>query len=117
MAEVEEICDRIGVIARGKLLAVGTVEELRNKVREKEGARYVLEVQDLPVQRVIEGLKGVKGVRSVEPVNGHISLLTDPDARLGIAAAVKSMGGTISMFEEERMDLQRVFLKLIEASA
>lgn len=32
-----------------------------------------------------------------------------------IAMAVKSMGRTISRFEEERMDLQRVFLKLIEA--
>jgi len=36
---------------------------------------------------------------------------------MGIATAIKSMGGTISMFEEERMDLQRVFLKLIEESA
>lgn len=116
MAEVEEICDRIGVIARGKLLAVGTVEELRDKVREKEGVRYALEVQDLPSQRIIEGLKGLKGVRSVEPVNGQVSLLTDMGARMEIAKAVKSMGGTISMFEEERMDLQRVFLKLIEES-
>ncbi len=116
MAEVEEICDRIGVIARGRLLAVGTVEELRDKVREKEGVRYSLEVQDLPVQRVMEGLKGVSGVRSIEAVNGHVSLLTDMGARMEIAKAVKSMGGTISMFEEERMDLQRVFLKLIEAA-
>ncbi len=116
MAEVEEICDRIGVISRGRLLATGTVDELRDKVREKEGVRYSLEVQDLPVQRVIEGLRGLKGVRSVEQVNGHISLLTDMGARMEIAKAVKSMGGTISMFEEERMDLQRVFLKLIEAA-
>ncbi|TRZ89454.1 MAG: hypothetical protein D4R88_05500 [Methanosarcinales archaeon] len=93
------------------------MEELRNKVREKEGVRYALEVQDLPVQRVIESLRGLKGVRSVEPVNGHISLLTDMGTRMEIAVAVKSMGGTISRFEEERMDLQRVFLKLIEESA
>jgi ABC-2 type transport system ATP-binding protein len=117
MAEVEEICDRIGVIARGKLLAVGTVEELRDRVRQKVGIRYALEVQDLPAQRVIESLRGLKGVRSVEPVNGHISLLTDMGTRMEIAVAVKSMGGTIYRFEEERMDLQRVFLKLIEESA
>lgn len=116
MAEVEEICDRIGVIAGGRLLAAGTVEELRDKVREKEGVRYAMEVPDLPVQRVMEGLKGLKGVRSVEPVNSHILLLTDPGARMEIAKTIKSMGGTVSMFEEERMDLQRVFLKLIEKS-
>ncbi|MCX9010119.1 MAG: ABC transporter ATP-binding protein [Candidatus Methanoperedens sp.] len=115
MAEVEEICDRIGVIARGKLLAVGTVEELRDKVREKEGVRYSLEVQDLPMQRVIEGLKGVKGMRSAESINGHISLLADMGTRIEIAVAVKRMGGAISRFEEEKMNLQRVFLRLIEA--
>ncbi|MBZ0175987.1 MAG: hypothetical protein K8F55_11980 [Candidatus Methanoperedens nitroreducens] len=86
-------------------------------MREKVGVRFTLEVQDLPVQRVLEGLKGVNGVRSVEPVNGHISLLTDVGTRMEIAVAVKSMGGTISRFEEERMDLQRVFLKLIEEAA
>ncbi|MCZ7355317.1 MAG: ABC transporter ATP-binding protein [Candidatus Methanoperedens sp.] len=117
MAEVEEICDRIGVIARGKLLAEGTVEELRDRVRGKVGVRYALEVNDLPMQRVVEGLKGLKGMRSVEKANGHVSLLTDPGVRMEIAMAVKSMGGTISKFEEERMDLQRVFLKLIEESA
>ena len=42
MTEVEEICDRIGVISRGRLIAVGTVEELRDRVREKEGVRYLL---------------------------------------------------------------------------
>ncbi len=61
-------------------------------------------------------MKRLKGVHSVESVNGHISLLTDLDARMEIAVAVKSMGGTISRFEEERMDLQRLFLKLIEKS-
>ncbi len=116
MAEVEEICDRIGVIARGKLLAIGSVEELRDKVREKEGVRYTLEVQDIPVQKVIDGLKELNGVRSVEQVKDHISLLTDLGVRMEIANAVKSMGGTISRFEEERMELQRVFLKLIEGA-
>lgn len=116
MAEVEEICDRIGVIVRGKLLAVGTVEELREKVRGEAGVRYTLEVQDLPVQKVIGKLKELNSVCSVEPVNGHISLVTDSKARVEIAMVVKSMGGIISRFEEEKMDLQQVFLKLIDSA-
>ena len=67
--------------------------------------------------RLLDGLRGLKSIRSVEPVNGHISLLTDMGTHMEIAVAVKSMGGTISMFEEERMDLQRMFLKLIEEAA
>jgi len=37
MEEVEEICDRIAIIARGKLLVVGSVEDLRDIIRAKEG--------------------------------------------------------------------------------
>lgn len=113
MAEVEEICDRIGVIVRGKLLAVGTVEELRNKVKGESGVRYTLEVHGLSVPKLIGELKGLKSVRSIEPVNGHISLVVDSEVRMEIGMVVKSMQGTILRFEEERMDLQRVFLKLI----
>jgi ABC-2 type transport system ATP-binding protein len=114
MAEVEEICDRIGIIVKGRLIATGTTKELRDRVNEIEGTRYLLEVIDLPAQIVIEGLKKFKGVRSIEPVNSHLSLLMDPGERMGIAVAVKSMGGTIARFEEEKMNLQRVFMKLVE---
>lgn len=34
--------------------------------------------------------------------------------RTEIAKAVKNAGGTISMFEEEEMNLQKLFLKIIE---
>lgn len=114
MAEVEEICDRIGIIVKGRLIATGTTKELRDRVNEIEGTRYLLEVIDLPEQIVTEGLRRFKGVRSIEPVNGHLSLLIDPGERMGIAVAVKSMGGTIVRFEEEKMNLQRVFMKLVE---
>jgi sodium transport system ATP-binding protein len=36
MREAERICDRVGVIHRGKLLAEGTLEELQDKYEEKD---------------------------------------------------------------------------------
>jgi sodium transport system ATP-binding protein len=34
MSEAEKLCDRIGIIHRGRLLAVGTLEQLRNETKE-----------------------------------------------------------------------------------
>ena len=113
MTEVEEICDRIGVISKGRLIAVGTVEELRDKVREKEGVRYLLEVSGLAADEIIGALEQVGSVHSVEVLDCGISLLAEMGARMEIAEVVKRSGGAVSRFEEERMDLQRVFLKLI----
>jgi len=70
MSEVEEICSRIAVIEMGKLLAVGTVEELRDKVREKEGVRYVLEISDLSLQDAAQRLNGMNGVHDVSIMDG-----------------------------------------------
>ena len=113
MAEVEEICSRIAVIDSGKLLAVGTVEQLRDKVREEEGVRYVLEISDMSLQDVAERLNGINGVHSVKIMDTALQVHADMEVRTPIAKAIRQAGGTVSRFEEERMDLQKVFLKLI----
>lgn len=114
MEEVEEICDRIAIVARGKLLAVGSVEELRAIVREKEGVRYLLEVQDIPLSETIEVVKNVDGVQVIDTQDRILHVHTNTMLRTEIAKSVKSAGGTISMFEEEEMNLQKLFLKIIE---
>ncbi|PID27965.1 MAG: ABC transporter ATP-binding protein [Candidatus Cloacimonadota bacterium] len=40
MGEVEKICDRIGIISKGELLAIGTLEELR----EMSGKHYMEDI-------------------------------------------------------------------------
>ena len=113
MAEVEEICNRIAVIEKGKLLAVGTVEELKDRVRMNEGVRYVIEMSDLPLQDAAEKLTQINGVHDVTIIDSALQVHADMEVRRNIATAIKLAGGTVSRFEEDRMDLQKVFLKLI----
>ena len=103
------------MISKGRLIAVGTVEELRDEVRGKEGVRYLLEVSDLPAEEVALALGQIGSVHSVEVSDDGIRLLADKGARMEIAEVVKRSGGAVTRFEEERMDLQRVFLRLIGA--
>ena len=91
------------------------MEELRDRVREKEGVRYLLEVSGMAAEEVALALGQIGSVHSVEVSDGGIRLLADKGARMEIAEVVKRSSGAVSRFEEERMDLQRVFLKLIGA--
>lgn len=113
MSEVEEICSKIAVIEMGKLLAVGTVEQLRDRVREKEGVRFVLEISDMSLQETAGKLNEINGVHEVRIMDGVLHVHADIGMRTEIARTIKLAGGTISRFEEEGMDLQKVFLKLI----
>src|SRR5215467_6955407 len=36
MREVEKLCDRVAIISRGRILASGTLEELRDRHREND---------------------------------------------------------------------------------
>lgn len=114
MEEVQEICDRIAIIARGKLLAVGSVEDLRDIVRAKEGVHYLLEVEDIPLSEAAETIKKVEGVQDLEIQGRTLHIHTKMKLRTEIAKAVKKAGGTVSVFEEEEMNLQKLFLKIIE---
>ncbi|MCM1985960.1 ABC transporter ATP-binding protein [Methanococcoides seepicolus] len=115
MSEVEEICNRIAVIEKGKLLAVGTVEELQDMVREKEGVQYILEISDISLQDAVEKLSEIDGVFETRIRDGVLHVHADTGMRFEIAKSIKLLGGTVSRFEEDRMDLQKVFLKLIES--
>lgn len=113
MEEVEEICNRIAIIARGKLLAVGSVEDLRDVIRAKEGVHYLLEVQDIPASAAVEAVKNVEGVQALEIQDRTLHIHTNIKLSAEIAKAIKNVGGTISMFEEEELNLQKLFLKII----
>ena len=115
MAEVEEICDRIAIMEKGKLVALGTVEEFRNIVRQKDGVKYVLEVSDIDIRDLAGQLGRISAMRSIGVDDGTLHLHTEIAMHPEIAKYVKSMGGTITRFEEEKMDLQKIFMRLIEA--
>nr|WP_321496903.1 ABC transporter ATP-binding protein [uncultured Methanolobus sp.] len=114
MEEVEEICDRIAIIAKGKLLAVGSIEDLRSVVREKEGVHYLLEVQDIIPSEAVEVVKDVDGVEEVEIQDTTLKVHSNIKNGAEIAKAIAKAGGTISILEEQELTLQKLFLKIIE---
>jgi ABC-2 type transport system ATP-binding protein len=62
MFEADALCDRIAVIARGKIVADGTPRELKSRVAEGS----VIEIEAYGVQEdAVERMRGLAGVRSV----------------------------------------------------
>ena len=62
MEEADELCDRVAIIDKGMIVAVGSPDELKSRVR-KEG---VLEVEVSKIKpSATEKLRGLEGVRSM----------------------------------------------------
>jgi ABC-type multidrug transport system ATPase subunit len=106
MTEVEQICDRVGVISRGALVREGTVDELRG--------RESLWVRAEPIEQAARLLETVRGVARVARNDGGLRIAVDPAAASTINRALVEAGIAVAELRPERASLEDVFLELTE---
>jgi len=106
--EVEQICDRVGVIVRGHLVAEGTIDELR-------GHRGLV-IRAMPLDKA-RSVLDLLAPGQVHPVNGHFSLTVDPANAAMINRRLVESGVDVSELREAERSLEDVFLNLTEGVA
>jgi ABC-type multidrug transport system ATPase subunit len=104
MSEVEQVCDRVGVIDRGVLVKEGSVDELRG--------HGVLLVRAEPLEHAGRVVKELPGVAAVATSDGALQVTADPAAAPGIIRALVGAGVAVSELRPERASLEDVFLNL-----
>ena len=110
MEEAEELCHRIGVIDQGKIIAEGTLSEMRQMAGETAPIR--LELREPLSPKHLEQLKTLADETIAE--DNAITLFTkDPkDALSGILQMLSGFGAHVHHLELDEPDLETVFLKL-----
>jgi ABC-2 type transport system ATP-binding protein len=104
LAEVQQICDRVGVLFDGRLVHEGTVSELVGS--------GVVRVQAEPAehaQRIVERLIGTDRVNRH---NGSLLVRTEPDAAATINRELVLAGIRVRSLCWEQRSLEEVFLQL-----
>ena len=104
LGEVEQICDRAGVIQPGKLVAQGTLAELRG------GEGLLVRTEPLDKARFIAArLDGVEGANVLD---GALRLTVDPARAAEINRKLVAAGLDVSELRPAEQSLEEVFLKL-----
>jgi ABC-2 type transport system ATP-binding protein len=104
MGEVEQVCDRVGVIRAGALVAEGTVDELRGQAG--------LRVRAAPVGAAARLIGAVPGVEAVSRVDGLLDVAVDPGRAPAINRALVEAGLDVSELYCAKASLEDVFLEL-----
>jgi ABC-type multidrug transport system ATPase subunit len=104
MTEVEQVCDRVGVIDRGVLVKEGSVDELRGDA--------VLLVRAEPLEHAGRVVEGLPGVAAVARGDGTLRVTADPAAAAAIVRALVGAGVAVTELRPERASLEDVFLNL-----
>lgn len=111
MQEVDDICDRIAIIDKGKVIAQGTSEELKNLVGDKG-------IFNITVSNKVKGLSDkLMEITGVEKVlfsenNYRISTLKSRNLIAELVTTITSSGGDIQNMVNEEPNLEAVFLAL-----
>lgn len=111
MEEVEKLCQRVGIIDSGKLIAEGTRRELVESLGQKD--RVIIEATGA-LDHLARALSAVEGVEDVSVGEGAVELLTARGSSIlprALEAAEKS-GAQISGARVIEPDLEAVFLHL-----
>ena len=104
LGEVEQICDRVGVVRKGKLVAEGTVSEIRGR----EG----LLVRAKPLEEASYIAARLAGVEEATVVDGALRLIVDPGRAAEINGKLVSAGISVSELRPAEQSLEEVFLEL-----
>ena len=110
--EVEAMCDRVGVLAQGRLVAEGPPSSLRAATDT-----FRIDVDDR--QGAVGVLSGMAGVTLSDDGSGSGSLrvqLVAPASAASINRALVSAGVAVSALVPERESLEEVFLSLVEGA-
>jgi ABC-2 type transport system ATP-binding protein len=110
MEEAESLCDRVAVVDHGRILAGGTLAELRSMLNERDLVRFAGVFRPDAVQQAFAGTE-------IDVVQAETSLVTlaieDASRRLpSIIAGLSSAGGEIRSTTLSQPNLESLFIKL-----
>jgi ABC-2 type transport system ATP-binding protein len=120
MAEADELCERIAIVDHGRILAIGTPDELKRRVQRESIFR-------LEVDRLDGGpaaLTRLPGVVSAAAASDHggpvdrqrvvVNLVLVDDAALGgVVEALGGLGSHIVALRKSEPSLEDVFVELV----
>ena len=111
MEEVEILCDRVIILDKGKILAAGTTDELKELAKIEE--KISIEVNDLET-KYIDKIKELKNVADVK-YNGNILLITYKKGKNNLVEIMEYLKEDRIKYNKifsERPTLNDVFLEL-----
>ena len=111
LAEAERLCAQVGVIRKGKLLALGNPDELRFK----QGGHQAEIVGRGFTDDLLALLRERPEVASADVQNGHLLLGLRGDSEIGpLVSLIVRQGGEVEEVRKGAASLEDVFLTLME---
>lgn len=111
--DVQHICDRIGIMFKGKMVAQGSIDELRHK----RGEEWSIDIEAKNItHELMHELSHFRGVKNVKRTGNLVSVESEKDLRLEVMEVfVRNKASPLELKARER-SLEEIYVKYVEGA-
>ena len=111
MEEIEAICDRVAIMDFGKIIALGTIDELIDSISDEENVSVEFDKVD---SKLVDLVKKINGVKDCTSENNHLNIKLDKKlANISkILSVLLENNIIIRSINTDKPNLEMVFLAL-----
>jgi ABC-2 type transport system ATP-binding protein len=111
LSQVEQVCDRVGILNEGELVAVDTVDALR----EAAGGDAKLKVTATGLtDEAVDAVEALDGVHSVSVDADDLTIDCEDGVKSSVVTTLEDNGATVSDFSTEETSLEDLFMHYTE---
>jgi ABC-2 type transport system ATP-binding protein len=111
MDEAQELCDRIAIIDHGKILTVGTLDELTRLAGEAEVLRITGDFDDPSIRERLNALEGVRVLKADDRI-AVLSIDANGPGLLAVLPRILAPDLGVDDVSIQQPNLQSVFISL-----
>jgi len=117
LADVAEICTRVGIIEAGRLVAEGSLEELQRQIMPRRKIEITLLAGLEVAQAILQSTPGVLNLAAIPAQNGsdrdrlEVEFNGDDQALSGLLVSLVKTAIPVQHFIEDHRDLEAVFMQ------
>ncbi|MFC7190535.1 ABC transporter ATP-binding protein [Halocatena marina] len=108
LGQVEAVCDRVGILADGSLVALDSIEGLQAAVGAKSRIEMTLDRHPGPSIEAVRNLAGVADV-SINSDHGTISVSCSSEQKAAVIDTIRSNGARVLDFKTSEVSLEELF--------
>lgn len=117
LSEVQAVCQKVLIIAKGKLVAFDTVDNLEKLMKTSGGIHFEVDASKEDIDSVLNAIDGIKNY-SIDGSNVNVTLNDNVNSKqicgkINIGFGKRDIA--VYKIEEEKADLEDVFLQLTES--
>ncbi len=107
LGQVDAVCDRVGILREGRLVAEDTPQKLRSSIGFQ--SKMVVHVDRTPSD-IQQRLSALQGVTDVAVANGTITVESADDSKSAVLTTIEESGVAVEDFTTESASLEDLFM-------